>query len=145
MKGLFSFHQEKWIPGPWTMTCVVISCILKYIFSDLHLISLQLLCKPVKFTSETDSTQSCSDSALSLCRRILPGDRSWGTQWMIHCASDCLESAQHSQPTLTFAVVDINFDVAESSMHTVHISAQRCWGNLKFLLTTTFQAVMTPT
>lgn len=89
------------------MTCVVIRCILKYIFSDLHLILLQLLCRPVKFTSETHSTQSCSDSALSLCRRILPGDRSCGTQWMIHRPSDFLGSAQHSQPTVAFAVVDL--------------------------------------
>lgn len=101
--------------------------------SSCYSCSANLWSSPQK---QTAHRESCSDSALSLCRRILPGDRSCGTQWMIHCASDCLESAQHSQSTLTFAVADINLDVAESSVHTVHISAQRCW----FLLTTTFQA-----
>lgn len=43
----------------------------------------------------------------------------------------------------SFAVVDINLDAAESSVHTVHASAQRYWimCNLN-LTTTTFQAAV---
>lgn len=82
---------DKWALN---ITCILINCIFKYIFSNLHIISLQQLCKTVKFSSVIDSRQSCSDSALSVCRRILPGDTSCRTQWMIHRVSDCLESAQ---------------------------------------------------
>lgn len=93
--------------GKWTLNqyslLIQMSIFDSYLFSHLYLILLLLLCKTMKFASKTDDIQSCSDSALSVCRRILPGDRSCRTQQMIHRVSDCLESAQHLQRTLTLS------------------------------------------
>lgn len=114
-----------------------LNCIFKSIFSNLHVISLQQLCKTVKFSSETDSRQSCSDSALSVCRRILPGDRSCRTQWMIHCVSDCLESAQRLQQTLLLLLIFTW--MLQSHLCTQFMHKDRCNLNL-FWLNTTFQA-----